>query len=291
MKTHLSINNWLAAAIFLFFTTTPALAIQVPTFNINLNFSGLNTDQQAYFSQAANFWKSVITGYAPSVTGSYIDGVTINASASNIDGIGGTLGSAGPQTAWGGGGTGGYVLAQTGIMSFDLADINNMMSNGTFTAVIQHEMAHVLGFGTLWTYNGVYANNGFQYTGQYGLAAYQAEFNQPSATYIPVEQAGGAGTANGHWNEVDNGSGPTGITDNQGRDMTYELMTGWLNTPASKLFVSNTTIQSFRDLGYSVANLALSVEAVPLPGNFWMFASALMSLLGINAKMRKSAAT
>lgn len=288
MKRYFAINHWLVVGAYLLCTATSAQALTTPTFNINLNFSGLTATQEGYFTQAANFWESVITGYAPSVTGSNINGVTISASGATIDGVGGVLGSAGPQTGWAGA-TGGYTLAKTGQMNFDLADINNMISNGTFTAVIEHEMAHVLGFGTLWTNNGVYTNNTYQYTGQYGLAAYRAEFNQPSATYVPVEQGGGNGTANGHWNEVDNGAGTTGFTDSQGRDMMYELMTGWLNTPVANLFVSNTTIQSFRDLGYSVSNLDISAEAVPLPANFWMFASALLSLLGVNGRTRKNA--
>jgi hypothetical protein len=154
-----------------------------------------------------------------------------------------------------------------------------MINNGTFLSVIKHEMAHVLGFGTLWETDGLYVHGSGHYTGSFGLAAYRAEFGQPSASYVPVELGGGAGTADGHWNEVDNGGGNAGITDAKGRDMRYELMTGWLNTPASSLFLSNTSIQSFRDLGYTVA-------AVPLPGAVWLFGSALVSFMGFSAKKR-----
>lgn len=268
-------KNSLLAGFCLLASATSA---QAAVFHINLNFTGLDATQQTYFSQAANFWDSVITGYDSKVTSSQISGVTISASVmATSDGVGGTLASGGPTSAWNVPGTGNYVLAKTGTMEFDSADIANMINNGTFTTVIEHEMAHVLGFGTLWTLNGLYTDGTGQYTGQYGLAAWKSEFSQPSATYVPVELGGGAGTADAHWNEVDGGSGNTGIVDTQGRDMKYELMTGWLNTPT---FVSNTTIQSFRDLGYTVAT-------VPLPAGIWFFGSALFSFIGWSAKKRQ----
>lgn len=257
-----------------------ATAPQASTFHITMDFSGggLSDIQQSYFTAAADFWSSIITGYNSKVTSSLVTGVTISASATAIDGVGKVLGSAGPNTSWNGFGLGGYVLAKTGVMNFDTADVSNMISNGSFTSVIEHEMAHVLGFGTLWTNNHLYTTGTGKYTGQYGLAAYNAEFGK-SGTYVPVELGGGVGTADGHWDEVDNGSTNTGIVDASGRDMKSELMTGWLNSP---VFVSNTTKQSFRDLGYTVA----SVTAVPLPATLWLFTTALLSVAGFSAKKR-----
>lgn len=37
-------------------------------------------------------------------------------------------------------------------MTFDSADVDNMISGGTWEQIIRHEMVHVLGFGTLWDY-------------------------------------------------------------------------------------------------------------------------------------------
>ncbi len=161
-------------------------------------------------------------------------------------------------------------------MSFDTADLPSLESSGFLEDVILHEMAHVLGFGTLWTLNGVYDNDTGQYTGANALAMWQTEFNQPGAAYIPVELDGGGGTANGHWNENNVGSGLTGITDDNGIDMRDELMTGWLNTPT---FISNTTKMSFMDIGYDVA-------IVPAPAAFWLFASGLLGVIGV-ARSRK----
>jgi len=227
---------------------------------INLNFTGgLSTSQQNVFTGAKNFWETALTGYRPGVS---ITGVTINASGQAIDGVGGVLGSAGPSTIVS---QGGYVLATSGSMQFDTADLNRLESNGALQNVILHEMAHVLGFGTLWTYNGVYVNNTGQYTGASALAQWKTEFGQTQATFIPVELGGGAGTANGHWNEVDGGANLTGIRNSQNRDMRDELMTGWLN-PNS--FVSNMTIASFSDIGFTVA-------AVPEPSSFLLMAIAI----------------
>ena len=71
----------------------------------------------------------------------------------------------------------------------------------------------------------------------------------PGLTFLPVELAGGAGTADTHWRELDGGACCTGYVSSQG-DVTYELMTGWLNMPT---FVSQTTIQSFADIGFVTA--------------------------------------
>ena len=139
-------------------------------------------------------------------------------------------------------------------------------------------MAHVIGFGTLWTFNGLYVDNSGKYTGAHGLASYKTEFGNALATFVPVELGGGGGTANGHWNEVNNGAGLTGIVDGQGRDMQRELMTGWLN---SATFVSQTTAAQFRDLGYNV-----NLLAVPEPGS-WALLLVGMPLAGIAAWRRR----
>ncbi len=118
----------------------------------------------------------------------------------------------------------------------------------------------------------VYVNNSGQYTGAAGVAAFNLEFAQ-AATFVPVELGGGPGTANGHWNEVDNGAGPTGLTSIfTGQDLQFELMTGWLDAPT---FTSQLTIQSLRDIGY---------EVVPIPEPTTV--GMLAGLLGL-ASMRR----
>jgi hypothetical protein len=230
------------------------------SFDIVVSFSGgLTPSQQAIFTVAETMWESVLTGYQPGVT--YTGSLVISAEGTAIDGVGGVLGSAGPDTVLG---SGGFLIATTGSMEFDTADLASLETGGTLGDVIAHEMGHVIGFGTLWSSSGVsspgfqevYVDGTGQFTGVAALAAYKSEFSQPVATSVPVELGGGSGTADGHWNEVDGGAGLTGITDGDGNDMVFELMTGWLNAPT---FLSQTTISSFEDIGYTV---------VPEPATF-----------------------
>ena len=51
------------------------------------------------------------------------------------------LGRAGPESSLF---QGGFWVAATGLMEFDTADLPNMISNGSFTTVVLHEMAHLI---------------------------------------------------------------------------------------------------------------------------------------------------
>jgi hypothetical protein len=96
---------------------------------------------------------------------------------------------------------------------------------------------------------------------EHALANYRAEFNQPSATYVPVEGEGGYGTAGGHWDEVYLGANNTGFISNlTGQDMRYELMTGWANSP---MFLSSVTLGALEDLGYIVNYDVLNMVPEP----------------------------
>jgi len=235
---------------------------------ISLNFSGpMSAIERQTFVDAADFWNSAITGYdlAYNYSGQAVPhGLTIHASLPAIDGVGNILGQAGwdyadyydnnpvgqPTVA--------LFYASSGTMEFDAADAAALVANNTFYGVVLHEMAHVLGIGTLWLDNNnlngtlydLYVGNSGQYTGPNALARWQSEFSMPSATYVPVELGGGPGTANGHWNEVDGGGGLTGIVSNlTGMDFRDELMTGWAT---GTFFVSGTTLGGLDDLGYAV---------------------------------------
>ncbi len=250
---------------------------------ISLNFSGPMTPiQQQTFIDAADFWNSAITGYDLIYDGAGFPrphGLTITASLPAIDGVNGILGSAGPDTATYydnnpvGLPTVALFYTTTGSMEFDSADVAALVANNTFYGVVLHEMAHVLGIGTLWTANNnvngttynLYNSGSGQYTGSNALAQWRTEFNLPLATFVPVELGGGGGTANGHWNEVDGGAGLTGIVSvSNGMDFSNELMTGWAS---NNFFVSNTTLGGIDDLGYIVdytkAGVVNHVVSVP----------------------------
>lgn len=290
---------------------------------ITLDFQGAMSDiERQTFTDAAAYWNSVITGFkAPyfyEEDGVTIDPVqptlTISASIAPIDTVGGTLGQAGWETAryadndnvtpnptyarW---------YAATGSMLFDSYDVAGMIANGTFYGVVLHEMAHILGIGTLWEFNtipdyGAIGNPMYDpaaepltgplgepvgaYVGQYALAKYISEFDKPGATYVPVEKGGGPGTADGHWNEFDNGLGISdGTTSNlTGLDISQELMTGWAS---DVFFVSQMTIGSLEDLGYEVdyskAGIVDHVVAVPEPAA-WAFAGSAVALIAVKRR-------
>ncbi|MFD2167878.1 leishmanolysin-related zinc metalloendopeptidase [Thalassotalea euphylliae] len=205
-------------------------------FNISIvNGAGLTASQVAIFDSAIATWESFLIGTQDDIDVNLV----IDASAPNIDGPGGILGQAGPTN--GVLGTN-YLYATDGIMEFDSADAQALENIGAFDDVILHEMAHVIGFGTLWTigeffpgYQDVYNNGSGQYTGQYGLEMYREEFD-PFANFVPVELDGGPGTANGHWDE--DWLGGAG-----------DLMTGFLDIPN---YITNTTLASFADIGFVV---------------------------------------
>jgi hypothetical protein len=298
MSQYFASMKYLVPAIFGAFSISSAHAVSL----ISLNFSGSMTPiQQQTFIDAAAFWNSVITGYDLVTDGAGLPtphSLTINASLPSIDGVGGILGSAGPETAsyydndpFTPTPTVALYYASTGSMEFDSADVEALVANNTFYGVVLHEMAHVLGIGTLWTFNNnvsgtnyqLYNDGSGQYTGPNALAAWQTEFNQPSATFVPIELGGGGGTANGHWNENDGGGGSTGFVSNiSGMDFTSELMTGWAS---GSFFISTVTLGGLDDLGYTVdyskAGVVNHVVVVP------ELSSLALCLLGMGLMVRR----
>jgi len=237
------------------FLISVANAEAIYDFDIRVNFDGgLTNSQQAVFSDAESLWELFIVGYRDEFVG---PGLDISVSAQSIDGVGGTIGQAGinyglfmPN----------YVYATEGVIKIDSADLLPMETSGNLSDVIMHEMAHAIGFGILWGQTSNYLlDSGGNYIGQYGLEAYQQ--TNPEATFIPVEQGGGQGTAGYHWDESYGGG-------------DSELMTGWLDPNAT---ISLATINSFADLGY-VINSNFSVEQVPEPPTLVIFLLAIVGL-------------
>ena len=157
-------------------------------------------------------------------------------------------------------------------MTFDSSDLSAMENNNTLYSVIVHEMAHVIGFGSLWTYNNIYDNGTGQYTGAAATAAYKAEFD-PSASFVPVELDGGQGTEDAHWDE--SWAGPSS-----------DIMTGYLEGAVT---ISQTTLASFEDLGY-IVSYNTSSEPPPasnVPTPLMGFASfGVIGLLSLRRKQK-----
>lgn len=207
-------------------------------FDIQIQYVGFTPSQRAIFERAAARWEAVIVGDLPNAiyNGVVVDDLLINASATAIDGVGGTLGQAGYDRTR----LTGTRLPYHGSMQFDTADLASMEANGSLLNVIVHEIGHVLGFGTLWQAKGLLVGAGTSnpvFIGRQAVAAYNAVFGT-NVTGVQVENGGGSGTRDSHW-----------------RESTFqnELMTGYIDSGSNPF--SRVTIASLADLGYTV-NLA-----------------------------------
>ncbi len=222
-------------------------------FNITLKFIvPVTPRQEQVFNDAAGRWERIIIGDVPSFTGTIpsaftgfppavdgtLDDIVIEVALAPIDGPGNVLGFAGPQfvrTA--------DFLTLSGVMFFDVDDLDFLEQFDLFEEVIVHEMGHVLGIGTLWNtvpfgfdrtlLEGSLDNPYF--SGDKANVFWNAE---GGTGLLPIEADGGPGTAFGHWDE--------GALNN-------ELMTGFLNLGENPL--SRITAGSLRDLGYRSASV------------------------------------
>lgn len=218
-------------------------------YNVQVNFIGDNwTDAlKADFKGAADYLSSVITGdlpdiYSLSLFGGNVDDIVISASLVNIDGTGNVLGQAGPT----------YIrtsdsLPVAGTMQFDVADAANFDSQGLFDDIVQHEMLHTLGFGSLWsqfglvdTYTDTHGTKrtiddtvDYRFHGATAMSLADTSLYANPELGIPVETDGGSGTAGSHWDETTFGN---------------ELMTGWIN---NSNYIAPMTIGSLQDMGYT----------------------------------------
>lgn len=216
--------------------------------------------QQQLLRDAEAFWESTLTGYQPGIS---IENVTINIDAYDADGAGGLLAIARPTRTVT---RSGFKLPTTGVVDFDINDLDRLEKDGRLFGLLLHEVAHVLGFGTLWMENGLYTDGTGQYTGTHAIRAYQQEFD-PFAVSIPVELDGAEVTRDAHWDETWAG-GPN------------ELMTGYYDLP---LFLSETTVASFRDLGYTTRP---PLAVIPLPAGIWLGLGALGMLGAVRASRK-----
>ncbi len=197
--------------------------------------TGFTTAQQQIIQQAVDRWEEIIVGDLPNVTyqGRVIDDLVIAFSSITIDGTGSVLGQARPRRF---AMTQGCPIAASSNWTRPMS--TSMQNSGTLLSVLEHEIAHVLGFGVLWDSLGLLSGTRTSspgYTGANAVAAYNAIFGT-NVTSIPVEADGGSGTALAHWEESVLGN---------------ELMTGWINSGQTNP-LSRITIASLADLGYQV---------------------------------------
>jgi hypothetical protein len=230
-------------------------------FQITLRYlTTFNPLYKPAFDSAAARWERLIIGDVPNipVTASAgqcgsnspainetVDDILIFVTVDSIDGPGKILGQASPC----------FIrlpgdLPIVGFMQFDSADVASLQGSGQLREVILHEMAHVLGFGTIW--GSSYLNllvdpraSGGTDPHFVGAQAIQAFNDSGGANYsagakVPVENCVGisgcgASTYDGHWRES---------------VFANELMTGYIDIGTNPL--SRITTASMGDEGYLV---------------------------------------
>jgi hypothetical protein len=231
-------------------------------FQVTLRYlNAVNPLYKPAFDSAAARWERLIIGdvqdipvnvTSPGQCGSNspainetVDDILIFVTVDSIDGPGNILGQASPCFVRSTG-----FLPVVGFMQFDSADVAGLHNNGQLSEVILHEMAHVLGFGTIWSSSYLNLLVGPRASGGtdphfIGAQAIQAFNDSGGANYsagakVPVENCigisgCGAATYDGHWRES---------------VFANELMTGYINAGTNPLSVITTA--SMGDEGYEV---------------------------------------
>ncbi len=241
---------------------------------VHVSSSLLTDSQRAAFVKAEQFWERAITGnlrwttirrpaleeclarndIAEDVPGDrVVDDLLIYVQIKEIDGPAGVFGGAGPCQI-----RVNDSLPAVGVMYFDLGDMARLETNGHLEGTILHEMAHVIGFGTLWAHLGLLqdparlgrsANTHF--TGEAAIAAFDEirGDNYTDSDLVPVQNLGGEGVWNGHWREL---------------VFRSELMTPFPDRGLNPL--SAVSIASFVDIGYTGVDYGVADEyALPPP--------------------------
>ena len=228
----------------------------------------LTNSQREAFEEAERFWERAVTGNlswstlrrsslvqclaSNGISGDVpgdrvVDDLLIYVEIKEIDGLSGVFGGAGPCQI-----REGNSLPAVGVMFFDIADLDSMEANGQLDDTIVHEMAHVIGFGTLWSHlkllqdsarAGRSANTHF--TGAAAKAAFDEirGNNYTDSDLVPVQHQGGVGVWNGHWREL---------------VFRSELMTPFPDRGPNPMSV--VSLASFVDIGYPEVDYGVADE-------------------------------
>jgi hypothetical protein len=251
--------------------TFQANATAAPASNYTIDIVFLDPQpsdsQKAAFLAARDRWQQLVVGdlpdygpgfavdaacptfTTPAVPGP-VDDVVIFAAVRPIppDGGANILAQAGPCQLRANG-----LLTIAGIMIFDSDDIGTLTQAASLADVATHEMAHVLGFGLIWSdlglITGEFGSDPF-FTGAGARQAFRLAQGDVAfaGNAVPVENTGGTGTRDGHW-----------------RDTVFgrELMTGFFNSGVANP-LSAVTAASMRDMGYVVDDSRADVYQLAL---------------------------
>ena len=238
---------------------------------------------ESAFAVAVSRWELLIFGDVPNITNFTLDagtecgGVTIPTAVNEatlddiiiyvdlqpIDGQGNVIGSAGPC----------YIRSSSGIpllggMKFDTDDLDYLNTRNLLDETIVHEMGHVLGFGTLWSYSAIDLLRDPSDPADGGTPGADTYFAGTQARWSFDRIGGAAYTGAKVPVENDNSSYGSGSLDSHWRETVFEteLMTPTLNGgPGIDNLLSQVTAASMGDLGYTVNYAAAQSYALPGP--------------------------
>ena len=248
----------------------------------------LTASQREAFEEAERFWESAITAnlrghllsrsslvnclskneMSGDVPGDrVVDDLLIYVEIKEIDGRSGVFGGAGPCQL-----RVSNSLPVAGVMFFDIADLDSMEANGQLEETIVHEMAHVIGFGTLWSHLKLLQdsaradrNANTHFTGAAAKAAFDEirGNNYTDSDLVPVQHQGGVGVWNGHWREL---------------VFRTELMTPFPDRGPNPMSV--VSLASFVDVGYPEVDYSVADEYVLPPPQYAAQAAAGVEAVG-----------
>ena len=249
----------------------------------------LTASQREAFEEAERFWESAITAnlswstlprsslarclsenqMSGDIPGDrVVDDLLIYVEIKEIDGRSGVFGGAGPCQI-----REGNSLPAVGVMFFDIADLDSMEANDQLEETIVHEMAHVIGFGTLWSHLNLLQdsaradrNANTHFTGAAAKAAFDEirGNNYTDSDLVPVQHQGGVGVWNGHWREL---------------VFRSELMTPFPDRGPNPMSV--VSLASFVDIGYPEVDYSVADEYVLPPPQY-----AAQAAAGVEAAAR-----
>jgi hypothetical protein len=202
-------------------------------FNIELSFG--NDIPEAIregVRQAAARWSQIIIGDLPDEGA--IDDIKIDVESGQLELN--ILATGGPDQFRPGGG-----LPYHGVVTWSELALNESTARATQIAL--HEIAHVLGVGTLWeSRNLLESQFGTSvYAGRAALAMYQFAVDS-AAKGVPIQATAGDTGHGTHW--ADSWAAVN--------DQFFDIMSSELNQNVAGRFISTVTVGAIHDLGYEV---------------------------------------
>lgn len=202
-------------------------------FDIKLNFKGkFLDDQKNIFYRAAKRWEKIIRNDLQpiNINGEHIVGLLISVRSIENDGPSGILAQGRPTHL-----RPDSLLPAMGEIEIDSADLD--LASDILQDIAVHEIAHVLGFGTLWELKGLVrqlGTNNPSYIGQNAMREYANLLGRNHPVAVPIENNGPVGSRYSHWRESVFGG---------------EIMSTVLDTLPSP--ISRITLAALEDLGYT----------------------------------------